>query len=58
MPLDMKTKVLRKGSYIRMTIATAAMNPCKRARLKTTSINPSLKIPSKKDIKPVYKDLL
>ena len=50
-------RVLKNGSYIKITTATAAMNPCKRARLKTTSINPSLKNPSMKDIKPVYRDL-
>jgi len=48
----------RNGSYIMITTAIAAMNPCRRARLKTTSINPSLKNPSMKDIRPVYRDLL
>ena len=52
-----ENKSLKNGSYIKITTATAAMNPCKSARLKTTSINPSLKNPSMKDIKPVYRDL-
>jgi hypothetical protein len=52
-----ENKGFKNGSYIKITTATAAINPCKRARLKTTSINPSLKNPSMKDIKPVYRDL-
>lgn len=41
-------------AHIRMTTATAVINPLNNARLRTTSMNPKRKNPSKKDINPVY----
>ena len=37
-----------------ITIATAVTNPLRRARLRTTSRKPSLKMPSKKLIRPTW----
>jgi hypothetical protein len=39
---------------IKIITAIAVINPCSMARLSTTSINPSLKKPSKNDMSPDY----
>jgi len=44
--------VNHQGTHTIITTATAVMKPRRSARLSTTSMNPSLKTPSKKDIKP------
>jgi hypothetical protein len=48
----MKTLVSHHGTHIMITRATAVMKPRRSARLNTTSMNPNLKTPSKKDIRP------
>lgn len=50
----MVTNYNRKNTDIRITTATAVMKPCSIARLRTTSMNPSRKNPSRKEISPDY----